>query len=429
MSTVEARGTGPESSSAGPASPALGHVFVARQPILDRERRVHGYELLFHPTSTAEPDGSLDGRASARVIADAALAFGLHTLTNGRRAFVNVPHRLLLEGIPAALPPKQVVLELQDDVEADDEVVKACRELRRAGYAIALDNFTLGEKTAPLVGVANFLKMNIDVRPDLMAINRLVTAPGASGARPAFIAQNLDHAEQFVEAQRGAFGFFQGAFIGRPVTQGARNVPGHRLGHLKLLGALYEPDLSIYQLENLIKQDATLCYRVLRAVNSAGYGLQSTVTSIRDALVLLGRDSVRRWTSLWVMASLSTGAPPELVSMSSVRARFCELIGGSALGDERVDDGFLLGMCSMLDAILEVPMPVVISQLPLNEDTRAALRGDDTPGRRLLDCAMAYERGAWDRCVPLAKRAGVDEAKLPAAYLDALRWSGLLGDN
>ena len=429
MSTAEARRTSPESSGDAPALPAASQVFIARQPILDRDRRVHGYELLFHPMTALAAASGPDGAASARVIADAALSFGLHTLTNGRRAFINVPHRLLLEGVPSTLPPKQVVLELQDDVVADEEVVRTCRELRRAGYAIALDNFTLSEKTAPLVSIANFLKMDVNMKPDLMAINRLVTAPGASGVRPAFIAQHIEQADQFAEAVRGGFGFFQGGFIGRPVTKGARNVPGHRVGHLKLLGALYEEDLSLYQLENLIKQDATLCYRVLRTVNSAGYGLQTTVTSIRDALVLLGRDSVRRWTSLWVMAGLSTGAPPELVSMSSVRARFCELIGGSATEDGQVSDGFLLGMCSMLDAILEVPMPVLISQLPLSEETRAALRGDDTPGRRLLDCAMAYERGAWDLCVPLAKRAGLDAEQLPAAYLDALRWSGLLGEN
>ena len=182
-------------------------------------------------------------------------------------------------------------------------------------------------------------------------------------------------------------------------------------------------DLTIDSLEHLIKHDTSLCYRVLRTVNSAGYAQHRRVESIRQALVLLGVDTVRRWTSLWVLAGLSTGAQQELVVMSTVRARCCELLAGRAAGDEAASMGFLLGMCSMLDAILERPIECVLAELSLPEETGAALRGEDNGARRLLDCAVAYERGEWERSLQLADRAGIDSASLPTAHREALRWA------
>ena len=200
-------------------------------------------------------------------------------------------------------------------------------------------------------------------------------------------------------------------------------MPGHKLAHLRLLQALNDPDLSVHQLENLIKHDAALCYRILRTVNSAAFALQTTVHSIREALVLLGRDTVRRWASLWALAGLNESAHGELIVMSTTRARCCELLGAILGGEEAASEGFLVGMCSLLDAILGRPMEAILSDLPLADETRAALLGQDNPTRRLLDCAIAYERGEWDRCAEVSERAGIKLTNLPVAFAEALRWS------
>src|SRR5262245_56603806 len=203
-------------------------VFVARQPILDRSRRVYAYELLFRPSIVAESAESSSERASARVITDAVLAFGLNTLTQGKPAFINVTRRLLLDGIPAALPPTRVVIELLEDIEADEDVVTACRDLRRAGYAIALDDFSLNERTAGLLPIADFVK--VDCLSNAPAIRQRLSSPGPQAA---LLAEKIETMAQFEEAMRLGFTYFQGFFFGRPVTQGAREVPGHRLGHLR----------------------------------------------------------------------------------------------------------------------------------------------------------------------------------------------------
>jgi len=398
-----------------------GQVFVARQPIFDRVRRVYGYELLFRDSSEAESCELPSEHASARVMTDAVLSFGLDTLTQGRLAFINVTRRLLLEGIPAALPPNRVVLELLEDIEADAEVLTACRLLRRAGYTIALDDFVLTDRTAALVPLADFLKVDWLADHDTIELRRLAAARGSG--RPALIAEKIESQTQYDQANRDGFHYFQGFFFGRPITHEAREIPGHQAGFLRLLGALARPELSVAELEGLIKHDASLCYRVLRAVNSAGFAQHSSVHNIGQALLLLGCETVRRWASLWVLAGLSSASNAELVVLSTVRARFCELLVQRSQQHTGSVDGFLLGMCSLLDAILNAPLPVVLAQLPLSEDIVSALSGDDTPGRRVLDCAIAYERGDWDTSLTIARRLGISRGDLSGSYNDALRWA------
>jgi len=234
---------------------------------------------------------------------------------------------------------------------------------------------------------------------------RIVKTQGPQG--PMLIAKAIETMDTFEHAVKEGYVYFQGFFFGRPLITLGREVPGQQVANLRLMRALYDPELTVHQLEELIKHDASLCYRILRTVNSATYMLQQPVQSIRQALVLLGRDTVRRWASLWALAGLSEKAHSELVIMSTVRGRCCELLAGRMGGEEAAGEGFLAGMCSLLDAILERPMKDVLRDLPLDPETQAALLGEDNKTRRLLDCVIAYENGQWDRCVQLAKSFGV----------------------
>jgi EAL and modified HD-GYP domain-containing signal transduction protein len=404
-----------------PPAPDSDRVFIARQPILDRTRRVVAYELLFRTAMTAVKAGDASSQASARVMSDAVVAFGLDRLTQGRRAFINVTRDLLLAGIPAALPPRQVVLELLETIEADDDVLAACRELRRAGYAIALDDFVLTDATAPLIPLANYIKVDAMQAADRPVRQAIVDQARRHGL--SLLAEKVETARQFADANGDGFDFFQGYFFGRPVTESARDVPSHQLGLLRLLQALQDPDLTVHKLDCLVQHDASLCFRVLQTVNSAGYGQRAKISSIQQALVLLGIDVVRRWASLWVLAGLNAHAHPEVMTMASIRARACELLARRIDGADAGPTGFLLGMCSMLDAILDQPMELLLDRLPLPADVIASLRGDDTPGRRLLDCAVAYERGDWDRCDELAAKTPITPDDVRVAHADAMKWA------
>ncbi|HET9372765.1 MAG TPA: HDOD domain-containing protein [Vicinamibacterales bacterium] len=394
--------------------------FVTRLPILDRQRQVVGYELLFRPLEVGARGFVAPDQTSARVISDAIVSIGLDALTSGRRAFVGISRRLLVEGIPSVLPPDQVVLELGTDVEADAEVIQACREFRRSGYEIAVDDFMLNEWTRDLIPLANYLKVDFTTVTDSGDRQAIVAARGQRG--PSLIAKHVETFETFDLAVKEGFTYFQGFFFGRPVIQEARSVPTQQLGNLRLMRALHDPNISVHQLEDLIKHDAGLCYRILRTVNSAAFAQRSTIESIRQALILLGRDTVSRWAAVWVFAGLGGGTQSELVRMATVRARCCELLGQATGRDEAASEGFLVGMCSLLDVLLECSIEKVLEQLPLAPEMRGALLGEDNACRRRLECVIAYESGDWMRALELAERAQIDPLKLRSAHAEALRW-------
>lgn len=391
-------------------------VFLARQGIFDRQKRVTGYELLFRAPRGSQETASTD-QENATILSEAVLAFGLDTLTHGRLAFIKVSRPLLLGGLPPALPARQVVYELPDDIDASPEVLEACADLRQKGYRIALDHFVSNGDAAPLLPHVDYVKADM---ADLAAVSRLILSANHAAA-PRIVATRVETAGNFRAAAELGCASFQGGFIGRPVMRVTNDIPANRLTYLRLLRALESPDISPRQLEDLIKPDASLVYRTLRAVNSAAFAQHNRVDSIRQALTLLGCDTVRRWASLWAMTSFSAGAPDELVAMATLRGRTCEIVANADVSGT-LGDGFLLGMCSLLDAILEVPMSGILAHLPLPEEADAALRGRDNHSRRLLDCIIAYEHGDWDHYMALAAKAGLGPNVVPSAYGQALKW-------
>lgn len=394
------------------------HVFLARQPIFDRQRKVFGYELLFRTADETRAGSVTIDENGAAIFSDAVLAFGLDTLTHGRPTFVKVSRDVLLNGLPSALPAQQVVIELPDDIDASPEVRDACADLRRKGYRIALDHFTPNSDIAPLLNYADFLKADVS---GMEAVANRPASEIRTTRPPVMVATHVDTAAEFAAAAKLGCASFQGDFIGRPVMRTTKDIPANRLVYMRLFHALQNPELSPRELEELIKPDASLVYKVLRAVNSAAFAQHSRVDSLRQALVLLGCGTIRQWSSLWAMSSFAVGAPDELVAMSTVRGRTCEIVANNDFSGS-FGDGFLLGMCSLLDAILEVPMTTILAHLPLPEDADAALRGDDNKSRQLLDCVIAYEHGDWKRYVELAGQAAIDTNAVPSAYGKALQW-------
>jgi EAL and modified HD-GYP domain-containing signal transduction protein len=410
------------SSAQGPRPESSGADYITRQPIFDARRTVHGYELLFRGVAGNDSRQASAGYASARVLTDAVLAIGLDAWTQGRPAFVNIPLEFLLKGIPTLLPPQHVVVELTEDVIGVPEALDACRALKDAGYQIALDDFVFSDRTADFIAIADYVKIDFLTSND--SAFRAETVRRLGNARPRLIAKAIETSEQFDQAVHEGFTYFQGFFFGQTVVRQTRAIPARQMSCLQLLQALNRPNLSIAELEDIIKRDTVLTYRLLRAVSSAATALPTNAPAVRSvqlALLLLGRDTVRRWASLWTLAGLADagrGGQAELITMSIIRARCCEL-----LDPQGSDDGFLLGMCSLLDAILGQPLDALVGLLPLTEETRRALIGEKNARRLLLDCVIAYERAEWDECWRLAQQADVDLTILPAAYREALAWT------
>jgi EAL and modified HD-GYP domain-containing signal transduction protein len=394
-------------------------VSVARQPILDHAGHIFGYELLYRGGAETSNGDSSHDLAGARVLTDAVLGVGLDALTCGLKAFVNLTHHLLIDGAGTLLPPETTVLQLADNLPVSEEVIETCQRLHDAGYAIALSNFTPGSPAEALLPWTRFVKVDVQRTPST-SWRALV-----NGLRPRnvrMIAEGVESAEMATAARMSGFQLFQGFYFCKPTTFAKTPLPARRLAYLNLLAALNRDNLSLEEVENLVKHDLSLSYRVLRSVNSAAFGLHQEVSSIRRALVLLGVAQVRKWASVWSLAGLSEGGTPETVSMALVRARCCELVGESKAGP---DSGayFLLGMCSLLDVILRQPMKDALADMPLPASIGSALMGVPNEARAVLDMVIAYEQGSWDEAAAAATRAGISGATLPSIYADALRWT------
>lgn len=394
-------------------------VHVARQPILDADRRVHGYELLYRAQGTDQTCSASGDLAAARVVTDALLAIGLDALAGGVPAFLNFTRQLLLDRTAALLPARSVVIELREDIVVDAEVIEACRELKARGYTLALDDFVADSGAEALLPYVTFVKL------DVLGTAPSVWQPLASRlASPSVrvIAERVETVEVMDLARQAGCTLFQGYYFCRPATRTARALPARRLAYLNLFSAVNDPELTIVQLENLVKRDVSLTMRVLRSVNSAAFAIRQPITSVRHALVMLGLNQVRQWASIWAMAGLNSGGTPEVVSVALLRARSCEMVGTEWSGAEAGAELFLLGMCSMLDAILDQPLETAIAELQLTDHVREALLGGSHPMRTILDAVVAHEQGDWDRAAHLLEGLGLPPSLLPAAYADALRW-------
>jgi EAL and modified HD-GYP domain-containing signal transduction protein len=392
-------------------------VLVARQPILDRDRRVFAYELLMRPIEHAESGAAFDAQAGA-AIAELIRTVGIDVLANGLPAFIDLEASQHLD--EHALPgPRRIVVEVPGALDADPRVLDACRELRHAGYAVALNDFVISDSGRRLLEVADFAKMDFLSTPSHQAEACLAAAKTHNTA---LVATRVEATEVFDEAIREGFSHVQGYFFEQPKRQAGGDLKPNQLIALRVLRALGDPNLSVAKLEDLVKRDAALSHRVLRMANSAALAQAREVTSIGHALLLVGRDTIRRWASFVAMSDLSAGSHGELLLMAIVRARFCELLARARDGEDAAGNAFLLGLCSLLDVMLDRPMASVLEELPLAPAVVAALVGHDNGWRQLLDSVIAYERADWEACLPLARQAGLARESLPAAYLEALRW-------
>jgi EAL and modified HD-GYP domain-containing signal transduction protein len=392
---------------------------VARQPILDEKGQVFGYELLYRGAPGETSCVVKSDLASASVITSAMLDLGLDTLTGGRRAFLNVTGALVIEQIDALVPPGDVVLELLETIEITDELIAACRKLKGKGYVLALDDFVAGSAAEALLPYVSFVKVDVLNTPmaEVVEIARRLKPLGVT-----MLAEKVESREVYEQSLAAGYTLFQGYYFCKPVIQMGAAIPAHQLVYIRLLAALSKPELSMQELEALVKQDVSLSLRVLRFVNSAAVPIRTEVGSIRQALLLIGIEPIRKWASVWCLAGLNPGATPELTTLALVRARSCELVGEeSRLLD--ASELFVVGLFSLLDVLLSRTMADALDNLPLPPSTADALLGRDNKERSVLDAVIAYENGEWDHASNAAVSAGVDAAVLPTAYTTALRWA------
>jgi EAL and modified HD-GYP domain-containing signal transduction protein len=398
-------------------------VLVARQAIFDRDRRVYGYELLFRSEAGRnEFDGTEAGLATKQVLANSLLVIGLDNLVGTKKAFVNFGRGPLLQGWHASLPPGSTVIELLETVEPDAEVLEACRKLREQGYQIALDDFVFRPGCEALLDVADLVKIEIESipRPEQKLLLRSCKARGLQ-----ILAEKVETHEEFDWARQAGYDYFQGYFFARPVVMRGRQIPAAKLHCLRLLQEAQRQELDFERLEMLILEDVSLSYQLLRYVNSPLFAMTSSVRSIRQALLFFGETELRKWIVLATLSRAADDKPSELIRHSLMRARFCESVARVAeKGLEQF--GFLTGLFSLLDALIDRPLAETLSGICLAPEIAAVLSGqapESDPLASIYQLARAYELADWERVDEIARQLGVPVASLGEAYCAAAGWA------
>jgi EAL and modified HD-GYP domain-containing signal transduction protein len=382
-------------------------VYVARQPIFDGQLDLWGYELLFRRANESVAVVDDPDAATATVVINAFTEIGLERLVGEHAAWLNVSRDFIVQKLPLTLPPKRIVLELLENQRVDDELLEALGQLRRLGYTIALDDFTWDEEHAPLVEHVGIVKIDVLARDhdEVAADVERLRRHGVT-----LLAEKVETRADYRRALDLGFDLAQGYFFCQPETISARGVAPNRLSVLQLVAALQNPQITFEEIEAVIAHDVALSYRLLRYINSAFFGLRREVSSIGRAIALLGLENIKRWSTLTAFASIDD-KPRELITTALVRARFCELAGPS-FGESNGDQLFTLGLFSVVDALMDAPMPELLRAIPFPEDmTHALVAGHGNKGA-LLDCAVACERGMFG-----------DAPGLAPLHMDALAWA------
>jgi len=390
---------------------------VARQPILTGEEKVFGYELLFRD-GVEDYFRASDADTASRSTLSTSMLIGLDVLCDGQRAFLNCTREILLKDYITLLPAPQTVVEVLESVPADDLVVATCQRLRQAGYLIALDDFVLDDPRASLAEVADIIKVDLKLTT-LAQAAEIAKRHGSKLCR--MLAEKVETREEFTAVRKAGFVYFQGYFFRRPETLSTQDIPENRINYLRIWQAISRPQLDVREIEDLIKREASICYRLLRYLNSPVFGLGNEIRSVRHALALLGEREVRRWLRLVATLSAGQDKSSELVTSALIRARFCELL--SLKTKHTGSDLFLMGLMSLMDAILEIPMAKILEHLALDQESKAALLGNASSLRPFYRLMLAQESGEWQGAGELAEQLKLTGNEVEESYWEAVQWA------
>lgn len=393
-------------------------VTLTRRPILDRDLRLHAYEVRYRDLPSRPPEEH--GLSSAGLLVDGLFGIGRVRLSDGRPTFVPVGLPLLLSGALLALPPDDLVIELPPMGHISPAIVDAVAGLRGHGLRVALLDVLPGDPRLQLIGLVDVLAVSADAED----AGRREISSRARRSGVAVLTTGIASPDQLERALSGGSALLEGEHLLGAGTVRGRRPRGFEPSHLDLLAALVDVEFAPDVVEELLRRDLRLADRFLRFANAVSFGWRRPIASLRHAIVLVGEETMRRWLLLILLAVVAEGRPDQLVVTAAIRARFCETAGVIAgLGGRRLDL-FMTGMFSVLDRLLGLPLEEALPGLPLGDDCRAALLDHLPPIGPVLAAVLAYERGDWAAADAAAAGFSLTAAQLAPAYLDAVAWAG-----
>ena len=395
-------------------------VFLARQPIFDRDMNVYAYELLFRRGSGENFFDAVDQeRASTEVLTNGFFSMDIQQVASGKRVFVNFTQELLLSGLAHLLPKDLLTVEILETVEPIPTVVQACEKLASAGYSLALDDFVFAAKYQPLIDLTDIIKLDF-LNSTKQQREKLFRSqvPG----RVKLLAEKVETQAMLDEATAAGCVYFQGYFFSKPVILSGKDIAHSQIARLQLLQEIQNSELDWTILEDIFRREVGLSYKLLKYINSPVFGLRGQVASIAHAMKMLGQREMAKWLMLVVFRSLGEQKPAEVMTTAVIRARFGELLAQQVDLPVLPATVFLTGLFSLLDVFLGRPMEELIREMPIDAKVRAVLSGEPGPATELHRLVLAYEKGDWPSVVSRAALFGIKGSTVAKAYSGSLAW-------
>lgn len=393
--------------------------YFARQPILDENMEVQGYNLLYRSEGSRDTADFSDADiATLEVICEALVNMDMER--DSRRIYIHVTPQTIKDVLTLSLQPRRVALMLSADEEPDAELLEQVRKVCAASFRVALNNYGGQPSARPLLALADAVVVDVQKVPDENMQNLLADLPsGVVG-----MATRVETRAQFERAREHGFGLFKGFFFSKPQLVTGRRLSANALTKLRLTNYLLQGNEDTRELAQLIQADVTISYRLLSLINSAAFGY-SGIDSIERAVVLLGWERVRHWLLVVVLTDIQPqGKSSELPYMSAIRGRFLEAAAKAhGITEPSPQSLFLLGLFSMLEPMLDMPMHEILDKLPLDPAIKEALVDSSSRMARWLELARCFESGDWSRLDQLVAGLGLDPNHTARAYFEAIAWS------
>ena len=395
--------------------------YVARQPIFNRKKHTLGYELLFRDgENNAYPAHIESNRATYRLIVENFLSVGLNPSIPSSRCFINFPYQSLLRRLPQSLPKDKVVIEILETCPPTPELLEAVKDLYQQGYMIALDDFTSTPEWEAFLKYTHIVKLDI-MQMGLEAACDLVKKH--QGKKYSFLAERVETEEEFQQAKQAGFKFFQGYFFSKPEIVKTKYISPEHVIAMELFQEVCKPQVDFQRVENIVAKDVALSYKLLRFVNTMSPRLEVSISSFRQALVYLGQDKLKMFVSLAVASYVSDKKPKELYSLSLQRAQFCQRMSRYQPFEGHTEQAFMIGLFSLLDALLDLSLEHLVEQLPLCQIIKLALLRREGPYGQLLALEESFEHADWEQIEQYCATLGLSIDQVKVELAEAQRWS------
>lgn len=397
-------------------------IFVAKQPIFDRKGQIWGFELLFRASGQAGTAQFVDAEVATSQVLSDGFFLAAPGIEKSKRVLINFTQEMLLCGAAYTLPSEMCIIEILETVEPTPEVIAACQELKQAGFMLALDDFVGQPGYEALIGLADIVKVDIlGQKPEqvIQIFNKLKPY----GCK--LLAEKVENRKIFELTKKLGFDYFQGFFFRKPEIIPGKKITANETSKLKLMQEIGKEDFDFKALAETISHDLSISYRLLRYVNSAYFGQAKKVESLVQAIMILGQKQIVRWLRVIILSDMDATGNTQAVAMTSVhRARFLELLGES---DKRItlstESMFFLGIFSMLDVLLGMPMADVLKELPLGEDVKDALLGRDMQSHFWLELVENFEQAHWDKIGEMITAKSLNPLNTSLLYIEAMKWT------